>query len=331
MNTLPSQWAVGLPTQRSPGGLSILGSPLRTGLGEGMILSTGHHTSALEHLGRMNQMQLAGDLVFSPALLTRGCWTVWPEASELPAKCLCEDTRNIFWLTNHITCLSPCPGVGRAALCLNSLCYRYIYIYLYIHSQKCELLVVVISPSSCPRQSQCPQDLSGEGQGVPSQLLLLNRLADTRVPKNWLSSRCYLSQKWQISSCWKQTLLHKFWSSLVSPKLLPWLFSDGFLLIGSRVAPRAKRHTMQQEQFSASVSLHSVSLAFSLLSRLCRGRRRDWEGRLTFRWPQFLPSYRGGFGNAPPSRPACLNCWKHNAPIWEISKWALFLFHRDEL
>lgn len=78
-------------------------------------------TSALEHWGKMTQRQLAGGLVFSPAFLTRGCWTVWPEASELPEKCLCEDTCNIFWLTNHITCLSPCPGVGRAVLCFNSL------------------------------------------------------------------------------------------------------------------------------------------------------------------------------------------------------------------
>lgn len=90
-----------------------------------------------------------------------------------------------------------------------------------MHSQKCELLVAVISPSYCPRQSQCCQDLPGEGEGAPSQVLLLDQLADTRVPKNWLSSGCCLSQKWQISSCWKQTLLRKFWSSLVSPKLLP--------------------------------------------------------------------------------------------------------------
>lgn len=133
-----------------------------------MIPNSGHHTPALEHWGRMKQMQLAGDLVFSPALLTRGRWAVWPEASELPAECLCEDTCNIFWLTNCITRLSPCPGVGRAVLCFNSLCYIYICVCVCIHSQKCELLVVVISPSYCPRQSQCPQDLSGDGEGALS-------------------------------------------------------------------------------------------------------------------------------------------------------------------
>lgn len=163
---------------------------------------------------------------FQPSILTRRCWTVMPEASELPATCLCEDTFNIFWLTNHITCLSPCPGVGWAVLCFNSLCF--IYIYLYIHSQKCELLVVVISPSYCPRQGQCLGRKRGEGEGVPSQLLLLHQLADTRVPKNQLSRGYCLSQNWQISSCWKQTLLHKFWSSLVSPKLLPWLSATAF-------------------------------------------------------------------------------------------------------
>lgn len=54
-------------------------------------------------------------------------------------------------------------------------------------------------------------------------------------------------------------------------------FSDGFLLIRSRVALRVKCHTMQHEQFSAGVSFHFVSLAFSLLPRLCRDRRRDLE------------------------------------------------------
>lgn len=120
----------------------MLGSSLRTGLGEGMILHTDHHPCGLTNLplntGKITQMHLAGDLVFSPSLLTRGCWAMWPEASELPAECLCEDTCNIFWLANHITCLSPHPGVGRAVLCFNSLCY--ISMYVYVHSQTHELL-----------------------------------------------------------------------------------------------------------------------------------------------------------------------------------------------
>lgn len=156
--------------------------------------------------------------------------------------------------------------------------FPVLYIYVCVCTQlNSWTFVVVISPSYCPRQSQCPRDLSGEGEGVPSQLLLLNQLADTRVPKNWLSRGHCLSQNWQISSCWKQTLLRKFWSSLVPPKLLPWLSATAFLLIRSRVALCVKCHTMQQEQFSAGVSFPFVSLAFSLLSRLCRDRRRDLE------------------------------------------------------
>lgn len=38
-----------------------------------------------------------------------------------------------------------------------------------------------------------------------------------------------------------------------------------------------------------------------------RGKEGLGEGRLTFRWPQFIPSYHGGFGNPPPSRAAYLS------------------------
>lgn len=112
--------------------------------------------------------------------------------------------------------------VPRSRQSSSLLQFPVLHIYVCVNIAKnVKLLVAVISPSYWPRQSHWPQDLPGEGEGAPPQLLLLDQLADTRVPKNWLSSGRSLSQNWQISSCWKQTLLRKFWSSLVSPKLLP--------------------------------------------------------------------------------------------------------------
>lgn len=103
---------------------------------------------------------------------------------------------------------------------------------MYIHSQKCELLVVVISPSYCPRQSQCPQDLSGDGEGAlsaqstrwhhsPWELAWQRALSEPELADQQLLEADTPSQVLVLSGVTQA-------ASLTS--------SDGFLLIRSRVA-----------------------------------------------------------------------------------------------
>lgn len=92
-------------------GLSILSSPLRTGLGGRVILHTGHHphglnASPLEHRRKMNQMQLAGDSVFSPVTLTRGGLTLHGQKPDSCQQKICLKTRatSSGWQTTLHVC-----------------------------------------------------------------------------------------------------------------------------------------------------------------------------------------------------------------------------------
>lgn len=84
-------------------------------------------------------------------------------------------------------------------------------------------------------------------------------------------------------------------------------FSNGFWLIRSRVAIVYQvLHNLLGTVFYASLSFRKSRIFFALQVML-RWKEGLGEGRLTFRWPQFVPSYHGGFGNPPPPHPVYLS------------------------
>lgn len=126
-----------------------------------------------EHREKMNQTQLAVDLVFNPVVWTRGYWTLH---SQKPITCQQSiHMKTCVTSSGWQTALYICPCAQEYASQFFAL------ICCVIYRQNCKLLVVVFSRLASKTASV--SDLSWEEEGALSQLLLLGQLAGTTVPK----------------------------------------------------------------------------------------------------------------------------------------------------
>lgn len=170
------------------------------------------------------------------------------------------------------------------------------------------------------------------GNGLQLNYCFLGDLLTLESLKNWLSSGQYLSQKMADQQLLEaetpsQVLVL---SGITQAAFLT--FSNGFSLIRSCMTIVYEvLHDPAGTVFCADMCFHFSHFLCSpgyAETEMEGGTRR---GKINLSRATIRSLLARRIRHPQLIQPICLNCWKHNAPIWEISKWALFLFHRDEL